>query len=233
MHLRMFELGRDALNRTGRFSVVGGIISPVGDAYKKKDLVPSKDRCNMVRQALKTSDWIKLDTWESEQSKWLETAKVMTHHQATIESQHNGNIKPTLTKRRRKINVIEDVDNNADRSMDGEEAPTVKLLCGADLLESFGTPGLWADEDIEKIVGKYGLVCITRAGSDPQKFIYESDVLTKYKENIFIVTEWMTNEISATKVRRAVQRGESVKYLLPEPVIDYIRRHHLYGVVDK
>lgn len=24
----------------------------------------------------------------------------------------------------------------------------VKLLCGADLLESFGTPGLWADEDV-------------------------------------------------------------------------------------
>lgn len=24
----------------------------------------------------------------------------------------------------------------------------VKLLCGADLLESFGKPGLWADEDV-------------------------------------------------------------------------------------
>jgi hypothetical protein len=24
----------------------------------------------------------------------------------------------------------------------------VKLLCGADLLESFGTPGLWADDDV-------------------------------------------------------------------------------------
>jgi len=24
----------------------------------------------------------------------------------------------------------------------------VKLLCGADLLESFGTPGLWMDDDV-------------------------------------------------------------------------------------
>lgn len=24
----------------------------------------------------------------------------------------------------------------------------IKLLCGADLLESFGTPGLWSDEDV-------------------------------------------------------------------------------------
>lgn len=30
------ELGRDALNRTGRFHVVEGIISPVSDHYKKK-----------------------------------------------------------------------------------------------------------------------------------------------------------------------------------------------------
>lgn len=26
----------------------------------------------------------------------------------------------------------------------------VKLLCGADLLESFGTPGLWSDEDVSR-----------------------------------------------------------------------------------
>lgn len=25
---------------------------------------------------------------------------------------------------------------------------SVKLLCGADLLESFGTPGLWLDDDV-------------------------------------------------------------------------------------
>ena len=24
----------------------------------------------------------------------------------------------------------------------------IKLLCGADLLESFATPGLWADDDV-------------------------------------------------------------------------------------
>lgn len=37
---------------------------------------------------------------------------------------------------------------------------------------------------IEYIVGKHGLVCITREGSDPRKFIYESDVLTKYEVSL-------------------------------------------------
>lgn len=31
------------------------------------------------------------------------------------------------------------------------ELVSVKLLCGADLLESFGTPGLWADEDVRTL----------------------------------------------------------------------------------
>ena len=36
-------------------------------------------------------------------------------------------------------------------------------------------------QQIEKIVGKHGLVVISRAGSNPESFIYESDVLTKFK----------------------------------------------------
>jgi len=104
----------------------------------------------------------------------------------------------------------------------------VKLLCGADLLESFAVPDLWKDEDIEKIVGKHGLVVISRVGSNPESFIYESDVLTKYKNNIHIVTEWISNDVSATKIRRALRRDESVKYLIPDSVIEYIKANNLY-----
>ncbi|KAJ8945112.1 hypothetical protein NQ318_001577 [Aromia moschata] len=105
----------------------------------------------------------------------------------------------------------------------------VKLLCGADLLESFGTPGLWADEDIEAIVGRHGLIVISRAKSNPMEFVYNSDMLTKFMSNIVIVTEWIRNEISSTKIRRALRRSESVKYLLPDTVIEYIIRYSLYG----
>ena len=34
---------------------------------------------------------------------------------------------------------------------------------------------------MEEIVHKYGMVVISRAGNCPEKFIYESDVLTKHK----------------------------------------------------
>lgn len=97
------------------------------------------------------------------------------------------------------------------------------------MLESFSTPNLWKKEDIAEIVACFGLVCITRSGYDAEKFVYQSDILHKHRKNIHIVREWVTNEISATHVRRAIRRGQSVRYILPEPVVQYIQNQHLYS----
>jgi nicotinamide mononucleotide adenylyltransferase len=39
--------------------VIGGIVSPVSDAYKKVDMISAKHRCEMVRMAVKSYDWIR------------------------------------------------------------------------------------------------------------------------------------------------------------------------------
>ena len=89
---------------------------------------------------------------------------------------------------------------------------------------------------------------LIREGSNPEKFIYSSDLLTKYQHNIHIVTEWITNEgldsideivqlktslliftVSSTKIRTAMRRGDSVKYLVPDSVIEYIQTNQLYS----
>ncbi|XP_054905517.1 nicotinamide/nicotinic acid mononucleotide adenylyltransferase 1 isoform X3 [Poeciliopsis prolifica] len=77
MHLRMFELARDHLEDTGQYSVIKGIISPVGDAYKKKGLIEASHRVEMARLATESSEWITVDSWESQQSDWVETAEVI------------------------------------------------------------------------------------------------------------------------------------------------------------
>lgn len=41
---------------------------------------------------------------------------------------------------------------------------------------------------IDAIVGEHGLVVITREGSNPNKFIYDSDILSKHMVNILIIT---------------------------------------------
>lgn len=54
-----------------------GIISPVGDKYKKKGLIGACHRLEMARLATENSDWITVNDWESQQSEWVETAKVV------------------------------------------------------------------------------------------------------------------------------------------------------------
>ncbi|XP_069335414.1 nicotinamide/nicotinic acid mononucleotide adenylyltransferase 1 [Eulemur rufifrons] len=234
MHLRLFELAKDYLNGTGKYRVIKGIISPVGDAYNKKELIPAHHRVIMAELATKNSKWVEVDTWESLQKEWTETIKVLRHHQEKLEAsncdqQQNS---PMLERPGRKRRWTEQrQDSSPKKSLDPKTkgVAKVKLLCGADFLESFGVPNLWKSEDIAQIVADYGLICITRAGSDAQKFIYESDVLWKHRSNIHLVNEWITNDISSTKIRRALRRGQSIRYLVPELVQEYIQKHDLYS----
>lgn len=228
MHLRMFELARDHLEDTGQYRVVKGIISPVGDGYKKKGLIQACHRLEMARLATESSDWITVDSWESLQPEWVETAKVARHyHEELHEAEQNNDDVDTVKyakKRRVEENYFESSSHHKRR-----DGPQLMLLCGADVLESFEVPNLWKQEDIAEMMGRYGLVCITRSGNDPHKFIHQSDMLWKYRKNIHTVKEWVTNDISATHVRRALRRGQSVRYLLPDSVIHYILEHDLYS----
>lgn len=228
MHLRMFEIARDFLHRTTNYHVVAGLMSPVHDKYGKEGLVSATDRVQMLRLALNSSAWVHVSEWETHQDEWTPTREVLQYHQELIDSMVNGNVDPTVKRQR--------VDGSTawlTHLSGSTDTVTIKLLCGADLLESFAKPGLWKDEDIEALVGKFGLVVITREGSNPYKFIYESDVLTRHQRNIHIVTEWIANEISSTKVRRALRRGDSVKYLVQDAVIDYIYKNALFDTHNK
>lgn len=225
MHLRMFELARDHLHETGRYLVLRGIISPVGDAYKKKGLVEANHRVAMIEKAIQLSDWLTLDTWESKQNEWVETVKVLRHHCENLKNQFVIDKKSATQCRKGKKRKIEEKDVCV---IDERDIPQLMLLCGGDVLESFGVPDLWKKEDIEEILGTFGMVCISRHACNLQKCIFESDILWQCRNKIHLVTEWIDNDISATKVRRALRRGHSIKYVVPDPVIDYILWHQLY-----
>ena len=286
MHLRMFELARDALRNSGYDPVIG-YISPVSDGYKKKDLASAEHRCNIIKGSLrKPHSWIHLDTWECSQPNWTPTRDVLEHFQKKLDDwwEHTGkyeNVEDTKNHspkaeshevdiKRPKISTTNGSEKAKDddfqiRQQSGlaamyeEDArrrspspqhyrpprfmrpstpelpihPGVRVmfLCGADLFESFAIPGLWADSDVQIIAGQFGIVCINRYGSNADRFIYESDLLNVNRHNIFIVTDWIVNEISSTKVRRALRRGESVRYLLQDDVADYIYENKLYGAI--
>ncbi|XP_078288420.1 nicotinamide/nicotinic acid mononucleotide adenylyltransferase 3 isoform X1 [Panthera onca] len=220
MHLRLFEVARDHLHQTGMYKVIGGIISPVNDNYRKKDLVAAHHRVAMARLALQTSDWIRVDPWESEQAQWMETVKVLRHHHSEL---------------LRSLPQTEGPDHGRAHSLAPTGSalvfpavPELKLLCGADILKTFQTPNLWKEAHIQEIVEKFGMVCVSRTGHNPKEYISGSAILQRYQHNIHLVREPVQNELSSTYIRRALSQGQSVKYLLPDAVITYIKEHNLY-----
>jgi nicotinamide mononucleotide adenylyltransferase len=145
LHLRMFEEAADYCEFETDFEVVGGFFSPVGDAYKKAGLASAQDRINMTRIAVEdSSTWIGVDPWEPLHKEYLPTVKVLDHFDHEL-NEVMGGIEGSDGKKRR-IHVA--------------------LLAGADLIQTMSTPGLWAAEDLNRILGHYGAFILERSGTD-------------------------------------------------------------------
>jgi len=78
---------------------------------------------------------------------------------------------------------------------------------------------------LERILGRYGAVIVERTGTDTEQALA---TLAPWRDNIFLVPQTITNDVSSTKVRLFLKRGMSVRYLLPATVVEYIESHHLY-----
>ncbi|KAL5282911.1 NMNAT1 family protein [Megaselia abdita] len=222
MHFRMFEIAKDYFKIHQSHEVIGGIVSPTHDSYGKKGLVNGKHRLTMLSLGLRSSNWIKLSDWEINQCHWNRTKVVLEYHQNALNNFINSR------------NIDDECVENEHlwfphKSLLQKDLIKIKLLCGADLLESFAIPGLWKEEDIEDILINHGIVVITRSGSNPETIIFESDILSKYRKHIVLITNFVPNDVSSTKVRTLLRRGESVKYLLDDSVIQYIEKWGLYN----
>ncbi|KAF3491351.1 nicotinate (nicotinamide) nucleotide adenylyltransferase [Arthroderma uncinatum] len=216
LHLRMFEMAADFVKFSTKFELIGGYLSPVSDAYRKAGLASASHRLvavpalettvviNMCRLAVdKTSDWLMVDPWEAIQKEYSPTAQVLDHFDKIINHEHGG------------------IDTG-----DGTRRPVrIALLAGADLIHTMSTPGVWSEEDLDHILGKYGTFIVERSGTDIDEAIAG---LQPWKENIYVIQQLIQNDVSSTKIRLFLRREMSVRYLIPHPVIEYIEDHHLY-----
>lgn len=184
------------------YKVIGGIITPVSDAYGKRSLVSSQHRLEMCRLASENHPFVTVESWEATNPLWTPTLKVLQHFKAQLQAD-------------------EECESRGIRLM---------LLIGSDLMEGLENSTVWQPESVQEIIKSFGLVVIERNPSIPLNLqIFTSNLFYPVRENIHIVPQFVSSEISSSKVRLLLERGFSIKYLTDDKVIDYILNNNLYN----
>lgn len=130
--MRLFEVTRDWTKFNTDYEIVGCFLSPVGDAYKKAGLASAHHRLQMCELATQDSELIDVDPWEGIMKEYQPTALVLDHFDYEVNEKLGG----------------------VRKSRDSEETVKVQvaLLAGADLIQTFSTPGVWAAKDLDHIL---------------------------------------------------------------------------------
>ena len=96
---------------------------------------------------------------------------------------------------------------------------------GTDNLKTLST---W--KEAEKLVSDYKIIVLERGDEDNMEDIIKNDVFLKqHKEAFMKLDNAIYTNLSSTYVREKIKNGESVKYLMPDKVYQYIRENKLYG----
>ncbi|KAF2091171.1 nicotinamide mononucleotide adenylyltransferase 3 [Saccharata proteae CBS 121410] len=196
LHLRIFEMALDWARYNTEFEVIGGYVSPVGDAYKKAGLASAHHRVRMCELAVEDSSWISVDKWEPLHKEYLPTANVLDHFEHELNEVRGG---------------IEDSTGNKKKIR-------VALLAGADLIQTMSTPNVWAPKDLDHILGHYGAFIVEREGTDIDDALAS---LQQWRENIYVIHQLVKNDVSSTKIRLFLRRDMASSTLCKCKQIQY------------
>lgn len=114
------------------------------------------------------------------------------------------------------------VDTIAELRQQYAESDQIYFMVGMDALEQFDR---WKEPD--RLLRMCNLVVVNRVG---HQRVDVNDFVGRFPEagpGLTLLTVPRL-EISSTDIRNRVRDGRSIKYLTPEPVVDYIERERLY-----
>lgn len=185
------------------YKVVGGIMSPVSDAYGKASLISAAHRVEMCRLACEGHPFINVEPWEAFKSEWTPTLDVLKYFDAEIKKD------PECSKVK------------------------LMLLLGSDLVDSFKHAHIWDPENLKDLIVNFGLAIIERRSYEQKSSaleseIFESNLLYPLRRHIYIIPQMVPNDVSSSKLRLLIRRGHSIKYLTCDSVIGYIQANNLY-----
>lgn len=99
----------------------------------------------------------------------------------------------------------------------------IGVMMGTDNLleiETWKTP--------EKILKNFNIIVRERGEHNLEQIIQSSELLKKYKNTILKLKDTTRSNMSATSVRNKIRSGQSIKYLLPQEVEQYIKKNNVY-----
>nr|AGU68094.1 nicotinamide-nucleotide adenylyltransferase [Angomonas desouzai] len=169
------------------FTVLGGFISLVGDAYPKKGLRPFTEREAIAQAAVADHPDLAIDRWEGTQKEYVRTLYVLQHLEDTIRA-HYIRKEPELLSR-----LVED----------GTQIRVV-FACGADLFNSFFVPGVWPLKLLQSLLDRFIITILRRAAKKQGEHYLEcqEDCDKKYTNNPLVeVNDGVSFSIEMTKYK--------------------------------
>ncbi|KFM27235.1 Nicotinamide mononucleotide adenylyltransferase 1 [Auxenochlorella protothecoides] len=205
------ELARDAMTAQG-YDVLGGYLSPVSDAYWKEGLAPAAHRVAMAQAAAASSDFVMVDAWEAAQPHYTRTLVELQRVQAELGRAFS-------TEERGGAGVLASSAGPAP-------SPRAVLVCGADVLETMADPSLWRQDLLDALLSQHGVVCVTRGGARALSLLETpGTLLHQHAGRVSIVQEPVPTDISSSLVRKELEQGRSVRYLVPDDALTHIYTH--------
>merc|ERR1712110_916952 len=106
------------------------------------------------------------------------------------------------------------------------------FVCGADVLGSWMRPNVWSNDDLERILSGY-LAVVTRSDSkhSPKEVLEQHEIFITnptLREKVIIVEDVLEDVLSSTHIRDSLLAGQSVKYLVPDAVNEYLLENEVY-----
>jgi nicotinate-nucleotide adenylyltransferase len=100
----------------------------------------------------------------------------------------------------------------------------VYFLMGADNLQTLST---W--DNSTSLVRDNKFIVVARDGYDMLEIIATNPLLSKYEENFDLIHKGIQMDISSTLIRDNASINKSMRYLLPDKCIQYIKENNLYS----
>uniref|UniRef100_A0AC35GC04 Cytidyltransferase-like domain-containing protein n=1 Tax=Panagrolaimus sp. PS1159 TaxID=55785 RepID=A0AC35GC04_9BILA len=202
-HLRMFEKAKEFLEKEKGFQVVEGIISIIPDTFRNKICTASSyHRMKMLNRALQSSRWIRADDWQC--------------FQTTVQ-----NFSQTLTC----------IDNVFNVDKDNNRISTV-FICSYKFFEhvSVDESDLCNIDELHDILTNFDTIVICASQVGTSLTSSTAITLTKNQKQLYIVHDSIYGgPQSGSFVRKALAKGESIRYCTYDKVISYIYEYGLYS----